>query len=91
MLLRSKKGLSLPQGRSQNLKQVPQNFMKTFNVGGVTLTSQLMTSYSKKINMASEKIINYEVTSPSNHRCCQINIIVWERAGVSLIIHFFCL
>ena len=27
------------QGRSQNLKQVPQNFMKVFNVGDVTLTS----------------------------------------------------
>ena len=30
-------------GRSKNLKQVPQNFMKAFNVDDVTLTSQLMT------------------------------------------------
>ena len=30
-------------GRSQNLKQVPQNFMKGFNVDDVTLTSELMT------------------------------------------------
>ena len=30
-------------GRSQNLKQVPQNFMKAFNVDDVTLTSELMT------------------------------------------------
>ena len=29
---------------SQNLKQVPQNFKKTFDIG-VTLTSQLMMSY----------------------------------------------
>ena len=31
-------------GVSQNLKQVPQNFKKTFDIG-VTLTSQLMMSY----------------------------------------------
>ena len=30
-------------GCSQNLKQVPQNFMKAFNVDDVTLTSELMT------------------------------------------------
>ena len=27
------------QGRRQNLKQVPQNFMKVFNVDEVTVTS----------------------------------------------------
>ena len=27
------------QGRSQNLKQVPQNFLKVFNVDDVTLSS----------------------------------------------------
>ena len=51
-------------GRSQNLKQVPQNFMKVFNVNDIT-QSRLMTSY-RKIYIASEKIINYRVTSPSN-------------------------
>ena len=75
------------QGRSQNLKQVPQNFIKAFNIDDVKLTSQLMTSY-KKINMASEKIINCRVTSPRNH-CCQINFDVLERPGISIIIHFF--
>ena len=59
------------QGRSQNLKHVPQNFIKTFNVDDVTVTYHLMTSY-RKINIASEKIINYRVTSPSNDHCCQI-------------------
>ena len=56
------------QGRSENLKQVPQNLMKAFNADNVIMTSQLMTSY-RKINIASEKIVNYRVTSPSNH-CC---------------------
>ena len=32
---------SLLQGRSQNLKQVSQNFMKAFNVDDVTFISQL--------------------------------------------------
>ena len=63
------------QRRSQNLKRVPQNFMKTFNVEYITLASNLMTSYTK-INIASEKIMNYKVTSTSNHQCCQINAIV---------------
>ena len=62
------------QGDSQNIKQVSQNFMKALNVDDASLTSQLMTSY-RKINITSEKIINYSVTSPSNH-CCQISILV---------------
>ena len=75
------------QGCSQNLKQVPQNFMEAFNVDDVTLTFQLMTSY-RKINIARENIVNYRVTSPSNH-CCQISFIVWERPRILVIIHFF--
>ena len=75
------------QGRSQNFKQVPQNFMKIFNVDDVTLTSQIMTSY-RKINIASEKIINYRFTYPSNH-CCQIHILAGERPGITLIICCF--
>ena len=75
-------------GRSQNLKQVPQNFMKTFNVDDVTLTSYLMISY-RKINSASEKIINYKVTFPSNHHCFQINFVVRETPGISVVIHIF--
>ena len=50
----------MQQGRRQNLKQVPQNFMKAFNVDDVTLTSQITTSH-RKINIASEKIVNYRV------------------------------
>ena len=65
------------QGRSQNLKQGPQDFIKTFCVDDVMVTSQLMTPY-RKINIASKKIINYCVSSPSNHYCCQINIIARE-------------
>ena len=62
--------------------------MKVFNVDGdVTLTFQLMTSY-RKINIASEKIIIYIVTSLSNH-CCQIFIIIQEKPEISVIIHFF--
>ena len=75
------------QGPSQNLEVVPQNFMKTFNVEDVTLTSHLMTPY-REINIASENIMNYRVTSPSNHHCCQIDIKVRERPGISVIIHF---
>ena len=76
------------QRHSQNLKQVPQNCMKTFNVDEVTLISQLMTLY-RKINIASEKIINYKVTFPSNHHCFQINVIVQARPGISVAIYFF--
>ena len=72
---------------SQNLKQVPQNFMKFVHVDDVTLTSQLTTPY-RKINNAIENITNYRVTSPSNY-CCQISIIVRERPGTSVMIHFF--
>ena len=62
--------------------------MKGFNVDDdVTLTFQLMTSY-RKINIASEKIIIYIVTSLSNH-CCQIFIIIQEKPEISVIIHFF--
>ena len=75
------------QGRSQNLNQVPQNFMKALNLDDVTLTSQIMTSY-RKIKITSEKIVNYRVTSPSNH-CCQISFIVRERPGISAMMHFF--
>ena len=64
------------------VKQVPQNFMKAFNVDDITLTSHLMTSY-RKINITSKKIVNYRVTSPSNHYC-QVSFIFRER-------HFFCL
>ena len=32
------------KGRSHDLKQVPQNYMKTFNVDDVTLISNLMPS-----------------------------------------------
>ena len=76
------------QGRSQNLKQVPQNFMRTFNVDNVTLAYQLMTLY-RKFNIASEKIINNKMTSPSNHHCFQINIIVRERPGISVVTNFY--
>ena len=54
------------QGRSQNLKQVPQSYMTAFNVDDVTLDSQIITSY-RKIIIASEKIINYNVTSLNNY------------------------
>ena len=41
-----------------------------------------------KNNFASKKIINYRVTSPSNHYC-QIHILAGERPGISLIIYCF--
>ena len=78
------------QGHSQNLKQVPQNFTKNVCIDDVTPTFQLMTWY-RKINIVSKKIINYRVSSPSTHQYCQINIIVPERPGILVIIHFFCL
>ena len=43
-----------------------------------------MTS-CRKINIASENITNYRVTSPSNH-FCQIPILAGERPGISGII-----
>ena len=51
--------------------------MKVFNVDHVTLTSKVMTSYWK-INIASEKAINYRATFQSNN-CYQISIIVGEN------------
>ena len=54
----NKVAIVVDQGRSQNLKQGPQDFIKTFCVDDVTVTSQLMTPY-RKINIASKKIINY--------------------------------
>ena len=75
------------QGRIQNLKEVPQNFMKVLNVDDVTLSSQIMAS-QRKVNIASEKIINYRVTSPSNN-ICQIRILAGERPGISVIICCF--
>ena len=62
--------------------------MKIFNIEEVTLTSHPITSY-RKINITSEKIINYRVTFPSNHHCCQINIIAREIPGISVVIHFY--
>ena len=62
------------QGSNQNLKQVSQNSMKAFHVNDVTLKFQVMASY-RKINIASENIINYRVTSTIN-QCCQISVIV---------------
>ena len=48
-----KKIKEINQKRSQNLKQVPQNFMKSFNIDEATLTSQLMTQY-RKINITQD-------------------------------------
>ena len=52
------------QGSNQNLKQVSQNSMKAFHVDDVTLRFQLMASY-RKINIASENIIDYRVYFPN--------------------------
>ena len=75
------------QGRSQNFNQVPQNFMKVFNVDNVTQISQIRKS-CRKINIASEKIINYRITFPNNH-CCQIDTVATERLGILVIISCF--
>ena len=40
--------------------------MNVFNVDDGTQTSWIMTSF-RKMNIASEKIKNFGVTSPSNH------------------------
>ena len=58
-----------------------------FNFDDVTLRSQLITSY-RKINMTSEKIIDYRVTSPSN-QSFQISFIVRESPEISVIKYFF--
>ena len=42
----------------------------------------------RKINAASEKIINCRVTYPSNH-CCQIRILAGERPGICTSNHMF--
>ena len=74
----------MEHGRSQKSKQINQNFMKVFDVVDVILTSQVTMSHRIN-NIASE---NYRITSPSNH-CCQISIIVGERPGILVTIHFF--
>ena len=43
-----------------------------------------MTSY-RKISIASEKIINYRATSPSNHYC-EIRVLAGEMPGILIII-----
>ena len=48
-----KKIKEINQKRSQNLKQVPQNFMKNFNIDDATMTSQLMAS-CRKINITQD-------------------------------------
>ena len=70
------------------MKQVPQNFIKTFCVDDVTLTAPA-NDVIQEINIKNEKIKNYRVSPPNNHHCCQINIIVRERPGIWVIIHFF--
>ena len=56
--------------------------MKVLNVDDVKMAIYIMTSY-RKIKIAREKIINYNVISPSR---CQIRILVGERPGISVII-----
>ena len=50
----------ISQNNGNNLKQMPQNFMKVSHGDDVTLASKALTSY-KKCNIASEKITNYRV------------------------------
>ena len=71
--------LSQEQGWSHILKQVPQNFINVYKVDDVTL---------RKISIASEKIINYRVTSSSNHYW-QICILAGERIRISVVICCF--
>ena len=77
----------LVTGGRQNLKQVPHNFIKVFYVDDVTLSSYIMTS-KRKVNIASETIRNYRVSSSSN-LLCQIYILAGERPGISVIIWYF--
>ena len=79
--------LVLNQRRSQNSKQVPQNFMKVFNIDGAASVLRLMTSY-RRLDIASEKEVNWRVASLTN-QSCQISIIVEERLVILVIIHFF--
>ena len=39
------------QGSSQNLKHVPQNFMKVFNVDDVALLSRLVLDFIAKLEI----------------------------------------
>ena len=58
--------------------------MKVYNIDDVTLRSQIMTTY-RKVKIAIEKIIDYRVTSPSDH-CCEIRILAREKPGILVII-----
>ena len=71
-------------GRSQNLKEVSQNFTKYLRL----MTSHCHPRQSCHRGKASEKIINYRVTSPSI-RFCQICILAEERPGISVILCCF--
>ena len=59
---------------------ITSKFHEYVNIDDVILSSQVMTSYVN-INVVSESIINYRVTSPSNH-CCQISILAGERSAI---------
>ena len=63
---------------------ITSKFHEYVNIDDVILSSQVMTSYMN-INVVSESIINYRVTSPSNH-CCQISILAVERSAIDKMI-----
>ena len=59
------------QGRSQNLKEVPQNFAKVLNIGNVTANDVIQRNQHRK-----EKKLEFH----SNHRR-YISIVVEKRIG----------
>ena len=73
--------------RTPILKNIYERLLLFF-LGFTTIYNVFLGLLLQEINIVSEKIINYRVTSTSNHHCRQINIVVWERPGISVIMHF---
>lgn len=61
--------------------------IKVLNVDEVTLTSNIILSYTN-IGAASERVIDHEVTSPSDH-CHEISILAGQRPGISVYVVLF--
>ena len=64
MAARSRREIIAKQGRSQNLKKVPQNFTEIFNIDGVTANDVIQRNqHRKEKNLNSIVITDVKLAS----------------------------
>ena len=65
MAVRSRREIIAKQGRSQNLKEVPQNFTEIFNIDGVTANDVIQRNQHRKEkkNLSSVVITDVKLAS----------------------------